>query len=195
MKLNLRKLTLRNVISLELICTIIVLIAVSRSWVSATYSETGFPSVSLSLSANQLNPSLSGMALAAIASALGAIATRGVFRRIVGAVIVCLGSGIVLSTTNLMNNLDQFVGINFEQAIGRQVSGWATEISHFNLLVLPAGLIIAICGIVIAVKSFDTSMSKRYERNSSLETELTPWQALDKGIDPTIQGHTDQQLD
>jgi len=195
MKLNLGKLALRNLIALELICSAIVLSAVSRPWVSATYSETGFPSVSLSLSANQLNSSISGLALTAIASALGAIATRGFFRRIVGVVIVCLGSGIVAITVNLMNNLDQFVGTKFEQAIGRQVSGWSTEISHYNLLVLPAGLIIAFCGIVIAVKSFDTAMSKRYERNQALEAELTPWQALDQGIDPTIQSHTGQQLD
>jgi len=195
MNSNSLKLTLRNLITVELVCSVIVFIAVSRPWVSATYSETGFPSVSLNLSANQLNPSLSGMALAAIASALGAIATRGIFRRIVGVVILLLGSGIIAITNNLMNNLDHFVGRKFEQAIGRQVSGWAADITHFNLLVMPAGFFIALCGIAIAVKSFDTGMSKRYERNPALEAELTTWQALDQGIDPTIQSQTGQQLD
>ena len=91
------KLSLRNLIALELISSVLVLIALSRTWVTATYSETGFPSVSLSLSANQLDPSTNGIALAAIASALGAIATRGVFRRIVGVVIALLGCGVVRS--------------------------------------------------------------------------------------------------
>lgn len=195
MKLILQKLTLRNLIALELICSVIILIAVSRPWIDATYSETGFPSVKLSLSANQLNPSLSGLALGAIASALGAIATRRVFRRIVGVVIVFLGSGIVVNTTNLMNNFNQPANVKLEQAVGRQVTGWFTKTSHYDLLVLPAGFFIALCGLAIALKSFDNGMSKRYERSSSQESQLTPWQALDQGIDPTIKSRTDQQLD
>lgn len=189
------KLSLRNLITLELVGSVIVLIALSRPWVVATYTETGFPAVNLSLSANQLNSSLNGLAIAAIASALGAIATRGVFRRVVGVVIATLGIGIVVTTINLINNLDQFVGLQFEQAIGREVSGWVSETSQYALVVVPAGIVIALCGIAIAVKSFDSGMSQRYERNSSSERELTPWQALDQGIDPTIQGSSSQQLD
>lgn len=189
------KLSLRNLISLELICAAIILIALSRPLVTATYTETGFPSVSLSLSVNELNSSLNGLTLAAVASALGTIATRGVFRRLVGAVIAALGTGIVAITINLINNLDQFVGLKFEQAIGREVSGWVSETSQYALLITLAGFVVALCGIALAVKSFDTGLSKRYERNLSQEKQLTPWQALDQGIDPTIQSPTGQQLD
>ena len=119
------KLSLRNLISLEIICSIIVLIALTRPWSVATYTETGFPSVSLSLSANELNSSLNSLALAAIASALGAIATRGVFRRIVGVVVAALGMGIVAVTINLISNLDEFVGLKFVgfQFVGLQFVG------------------------------------------------------------------------
>jgi uncharacterized membrane protein YraQ (UPF0718 family) len=163
--------------------------------VVATYTETGFPSVNLSLSANQLNPSTNGIALAAIASALGAIATRGIFRRVVGGVIFALGVGLIVTTMNLTNNLEQLLGLQFEQAIGREVSGWVSETSHYALLVVPAGFVVAICGLAIAVKSFDAGMSQRYERNLSQEKQLTPWQALDQGIDPTIHSPVGQQLD
>jgi uncharacterized membrane protein (TIGR02234 family) len=189
------KLSLRNLISIELIFSVIVLVALSRPWVVATYTETGFPSVNLSLSANQLNSSTNGLALAAIASALGAIATRGIFRRIVGAVIFALGVGLMITTINLSNNLDQFLGLQFEQAIGREVSGWVSETSNYALLVVPAGLVVALCGLAIAVKSFDSGMSQRYERNLSEDKQLTPWQALDQGIDPTIQSPVAPQLD
>lgn len=181
------KLSLRNLISLELVASVIALIALSRPWVVATYTETGFPSVNLSMSANQLNSSLNGLVLAGIASALGAIATRGFLRRVVGAVIAILGIGIVAITINLVVNIDQFVGIKFEQAIGREVSGWVSDTSHYALLVIPAGFVIAMCGLAIAVKSFDSGLSKRYERNPPSESQLSPWQAMDQGIDPTLQ--------
>jgi uncharacterized membrane protein (TIGR02234 family) len=184
------KLTLRNLISIELISSVIVLIALGRPWVVAIYEESGFPSVNLSLSANQLSASLNGLALAAIASALGAIATRGVFRRLVGIVIFALGTGIVLSTISLTNNMNELVGLQFEQAVGRGVTDWVAETSNYALVVIPAGILIALCGIAIAVKSFETAMSQRYERNPSKESELTPWQALDQGIDPTIENHS-----
>jgi len=189
------KLSLRNLISSELIASVVTLIALGRTWVTATYTETGFPSVTLSLSANQLNASTNALALAAFASALGAIATRGIFRRIVGGVILALGVGLIINTINLTNNLDQFLGLKFEQAMGREVSGWVSETSNYALLVVPAGFVVALCGLAIAVKSFDTGMSQRYERNLSQDKQLTPWQALDQGIDPTIQSPVDQQLD
>ena len=181
------KLSLRNLISIELLCSVIILIALSRPWVVATYQETGFPTVNLSLSANQLNASLNGLAIAALASALGAIATRGFFRRVVGVVILAIGVGIVFATINLVSNLDLFIGMQFEQAVGREVSGWVAETSSYALAVIPAGILITLCGLAIAVKSFETGLSKRYERNPANGNELTPWQALDQGIDPTIE--------
>ena len=181
---------LRNLISIEVLSAAVVLIALSRPWVVATYEETGFPSVNLSLSANQLNSAINGLAIAALASALGAIATRGIFRRLVGFVIFAIGLGIVFATFNLTNNLDQFVGLQFEQAIGREVTGWVAETTQYSWLVIPAGVLIALCGLIIGLKSFETSLSQRYERNPSSEQLLTPWQALDQGIDPTIENPT-----
>lgn len=189
------KLSLRNVVTLELVCSVLVLITLGRTWVEATFAETGFPTVNLSLSANQLNASLNGLAIASIASALGVIATRGFFRRLVGAVIFALGIGIVVATLDLVNNLDKFVGLQFEQAIGREVSGWSTETSQYAVVVIPAGVIVALCGLVIAIKSFESALSQRYERNPSGEKELTPWQALDQGLDPTIESPQGKQLD
>jgi hypothetical protein len=102
-------------------------------------------------------------------------------------VILAIGVGIVFATANLINNLDVFVGSKFEQAIGREVTGWVADTSSYAWLVIPAGISIALCGLAIALKSFETGMSQRYERNPAVESQLTPWQALDQGIDPTIE--------
>ena len=77
--------------------------------------------------------------------------------------------------------------MQFEQAIGREVVGWTAQTSNYGWLVVPAAFLIALCGLVIVFKSFETGLSKRYERNLANESELTPWQALDQGIDPTIE--------
>jgi hypothetical protein len=86
-----------------------------------------------------------------------------------------------------VNNLDVFIGLQFEQAVGREVTGWVADTSSYAWIVIPAGILIALSGLFIAVKSFETGMSKRYERNPANGIELSPWQALDQGIDPTIE--------
>jgi hypothetical protein len=102
-------------------------------------------------------------------------------------VILAIGVGIVFATLDLINNLDIFIGLQFEQAVGREVTGWVSETSSYAWVVIPSGVLIALCGLAITLKSFETGMSKRYERNLENRSELTPWQALDQGIDPTIE--------
>ncbi len=182
------KLTFRNIITIQFVFSGLVLISLSRQWVSAKYVETGFPNVYLELTANELVPALSGLAIAAIASTLGAIATRGFARRLVGAVIAAIGFGIVFVTFDLMQNLAKFIESKFAEAIGRSVSGWTQESSFYPWIVVPAGLIIAACGVLIASKTFDSQLSKKYERGQAKAQNLTPWQSLDQGIDPTTDG-------
>lgn len=181
------KLTFRNIVTSAFLASGLVLVLLSRKWVSAEYVESGFPNVSLDLTANELTPALSGLAIAAIASTLGAIATRGFGRRLVGVVMAAIGIGIAFITFDVMQNLEDLVGSEFADAIGRDVSGWSQESSIYAWLVIPAGLIIAICGLLMAGKTFDSRLSKRYEREQGNPKNLTPWQSLDQGIDPTIE--------
>jgi uncharacterized membrane protein (TIGR02234 family) len=181
------KLTFRNIVTSAFLASGLVLVLLSRKWVSAEYVESGFPNVSLDLTANELTPALSGLAIAAIASTLGAIATRGFGRRLVGVVMAVIGIGIAFVTFDVMQNLEDLVGSEFADAIGRDVSGWSQESSIYAWLVIPAGLVIAICGLLMAGKTFDTRLSKRYERELGNPKNLTPWQSLDQGIDPTIE--------
>jgi hypothetical protein len=39
----------------------------------------------------------------------------------------------------------------------------------------------------MAGKTFDSRLSKRYEREQGNAKDLTSWQSLDQGIDPTIE--------
>jgi uncharacterized membrane protein (TIGR02234 family) len=179
------KLSFRNIIAFQFLASGLVLVLLSRQWVSAKYVETGFPNVLLDLTANELTPALNALAIAAIAATLGAIATRGIGRRLVGVVTVAIGLGIVFATLDITRNLETLLGSKFAEAIGRDVSGWSQESSIYAWLVIPAGLVIAGCGFLIARKSFESALSKRYERVKA--QNLTPWQSLDQGIDPTIE--------
>jgi uncharacterized membrane protein (TIGR02234 family) len=182
------KLSFRNIITLQFLASGFVLVLLSRQWVSAKYVEAGFPNVSLELTGNELTPALSGLAIAAVASTLGAIATRGIGRRLVGVVSAFIGFGIVFVTVDMQRNLETLVGSKFADAIGRDVSGWSQESSIYAWLVIPAGLLVAASGIVMAIKTFPSQLSKRYEREQVKAQNLTPWQSLDQGIDPTVEG-------
>ena len=181
------KLSFRNIVTVQFLVSGLVLVLLSRQWVSAKYVETGFPAVSLSLTANDLVPALSGLAIAAIASTLGAISTRGIARRVVGGVISTIGLGIVLVTIDMLQNLDDLIGAQFADAVGREVTDWTQESSIYPWVVIPAGVVIAICGLLMAIKTFESQISKRYERDQLKAQNLTPWQSLDQGIDPTIE--------
>lgn len=181
------KLTFRNIITIQFLASGLILVLLSRKWVSAKYVETGFPNVLLDMTANELTPALHGLAIAAIASTLGAIATRGFARRLVGVVMAAIGFGIVFITLEMMQNLEELIGSEFADAIGRNVSGWSQESSFYAWFVIPAGLVVATCGALMASKTFDSRLAKRYERDQVKAKNLTPWQSLDQGIDPTIE--------
>lgn len=181
------KLSFRNIVTVQFLISGLVLVLLSRQWVSATYIETGFPNVSLSLTANDLAPALSALAIAAIAATLGAISTRGIARRIVGGVIAAIGFGIILVTTDMLQNLDNLISRQLADAVGRDVTNWTQESSIYPWVVIPAGSVIAMCGALMAFKTFESQLSKRYERDQLKAQNLTPWQSLDQGIDPTIE--------
>ena len=184
------KLTFRNLVTVQFVSSVIVFIALSREWVAASYVEPGFPQVDLSLSANKLDPTLNGLAIAVVASTLGLIATRGWARKFVGAIIFLIGLGVLFATRSLIQNLETLVGSELAQAVGRSVTGWTSQTTPYAWLVFPAGFVILCCGILFAFKSFDSQLSRRYERDSSSAKDLTPWQALDQGIDPTLEDPT-----
>jgi uncharacterized membrane protein (TIGR02234 family) len=186
------KLTFRNLVTIQFLFSMIIFVVLSREWVAATYIEPGFPQVDLSLSANQLDPTLNGLAIAAIASTLGVIATRGWARKFVGAIIFLIGIGILFATNSLIQNLENLVGSELAQAVGRDVTGWTSQTSIYAWVIFPAAVIILCCGALIATKSFDSQLSARYQRERSSANDLTPWQALDQGIDPTLADPTNQ---
>lgn len=181
------KVSFRNLVTTQFIFSVVILVALSRDWVVATYLEPGFPKVELRLSANDLNPTLNGLAIASIASTLGVIATRGWARRLVGAIIFLLGLGILVATWNLTQNLDAVVGSELAQAVGRSVSGATTQTSLYAWIVFPVSLVLLACGLLIAIRTFESQLSRRYERANASAKNLTPWQALDQGLDPTLE--------
>ena len=181
------KLSFRNIVAVQFLFSGLVLILLSRRWVSSKYLETGFPAVSLNLTANDLVPALSGLAIAAMASTLGAISTRGFARRVVGAFITAIGLGIILVTIDMLQNLDRLIGAQFADAIGRNITDWTQQSSIYPWVVIPAGAVIAVCGLLMAFKTFEAQLSKRYEREQIRVQNLTPWQSLDHGVDPTVE--------
>ena len=93
----------------------------------------------------------------------------------------------LLQENYFTQNLDAVVGSELAQAVGRSVSGATTQTSLYAWIVFPASLVLLACGLLIAIRTFESQLSRRYERANASAKDLTPWQALDQGLDPTLE--------
>lgn len=183
------KLSYRTALSILLLSSAAVVIAAGRTWVKVWFEDPGMPVVSITLSGSQLQPVISGLGAAAVAAVLGIMATKGLARRIIGAVVALLGIGILYSALRLKATISSHVSPAITEAVGRNVDSF--EFSFNNLVWVPVigGFGVIVSGAVFLLRDFASSkMSGRYERKRTSTDELSPWQSLDNGIDPTIQG-------
>lgn len=182
------KLSYRSAISILLISSVAVVIAAGRTWAKVWFEDPGFPVVSITLSGSQLEPAISGLGAAAVASVLGLMAARGVFRRVIGGVVVLIGIGILYSALLVKSTIGSHVKPAITEAVGRNVDVFEFSFNNLVWVAILGSLGIILSGVVFLLRNFSSAkMSGRYERKRPAEAELSPWQSLDSGIDPTIE--------
>ena len=180
----------RRVIFIELIFSALVLFASARQWAKVTYSEAGFPTVSLSLSGRQLDPLQAGLAVATLTAALGIMVTRKITRRIIGLFIFIAGLAIAFNAFGYADsaNSAKTVVDQLNVALGRSANeNFSVEYANWWQFSLVAGIVIATCGfLVLSAKRIEKPLASRYERAPErTDSNISDWHALDQGIDPT----------
>jgi tryptophan-associated transmembrane protein len=149
----------------------LALLAGSRTWETVSVARPApLPPSSIAHSGNSLLPWLPALALVGLAGAGAILATRGVGRRVVGVIIGLAGAGVVAAAVR---------GFGYS-------AGWA-------VLALVGGFAI-VAGGIEAVRKGATwpAMGARYDRaeggpvrKERPVTEVTMWDDLDHGVDPT----------
>ncbi len=165
----------------------LVLFASARTWVTVTYAEQGFPSVTLNFSGRQLDPLSAALGVAGVAAVLGIVSARGNVRRFFGVLVVLMGLGVFASSYSAgrAQGKAEVVSRLVADKLGRTVESFHVTMSAWPQISLVAALVLMVGGVLVAATTpSGTGMSPRYERAPD-DKDLTTWQALDRGIDPT----------
>ncbi|ETK36510.1 Trp biosynthesis-associated membrane protein, partial [Microbispora sp. ATCC PTA-5024] len=188
----------------------LALLAAGRTWAAVTFSAQAGPLSAgrVSLSGGELVASLTPSVLAALAAAVAVLATRGIARRVIGAVISLCGLAAAAGAWS-GTRAETIVGTAREHASTAMVpSGGAVAHSvtwAWPLAAATGGLVLVAAGVVAAVAGGRwPGMSSRYDRPAgggparapgrerAPRSERAMWDALDEGADPTIEPPRDR---
>jgi len=179
----------RSALILALASAAFTLFASARQWVQLTYREVGWPTINLALSGRELDPLPAGLALLVVTAILALSISRGLAHRALALVIAAAGLVIAVASWRAGAQLDRLASLAdyLEESLGRTATGQTTQTSTFWWTIsLVCGVFIALAGAAMVARGHDRPRgSSNYERPSTDTAHLSPWQALDQGVDPT----------
>jgi uncharacterized membrane protein (TIGR02234 family) len=183
----------RRLASAVLLCVVgagLALWAVTRTWSVVVTLRTGLPELRHESSGTDSAPLVLGLALVGLAGAGALLATRGVARRVLGALLMLAGAGMAVSAVAGRAGIDE--------GAGAAATAWAVLCAAGGMLVLAGGW--------QAVRHGHEwpGMGARYERNVTAAPvgsvasgddsagdgpvdARSAWDALDRGHDPTAR--------
>jgi uncharacterized membrane protein (TIGR02234 family) len=168
----------------------LVLLAASRTWVTATLSIPDYPSVSAAVGGGEAAPLARAAGFVGLAGVLALVATRGLGRRVAGALVGLAGLATVAAVVLFWSR----TGAVADDALRRAAAGvgggtHATVVagSGWPVLALVGGALVTVGGLLAAGRGHRwPSMGSRYDAPAARRTtDSDPWAALDRGEDPT----------
>jgi uncharacterized membrane protein (TIGR02234 family) len=178
----------RELLAAVVLCMVgsaLVLLAVSRAWVSYRLGAAApLPSRSLEVPGAHVVPGARALALVGVAGVAAILATRRSGRVAVGVLLASAGAGIVAVVLRALVDPDAAIRragplTDAVAARGAGLGGWPYVAMVGGALLVAAGLLVAVRGRSWA------SMSARYDAPAPQPREGSFWEALDRGEDPT----------
>ena len=173
-------------------------VAAALTWWSADYVDPLTGALTISASGADCVPELIPLALVALAGFGAALATRGIPRRAVGAVIALCGGALAARSALFFGSTPG--------ALVSELTRPADPVGTAQLhpvgpaLGVLGGLLLAAAGVLIVLGvGARQAMSSRYERGAKAQAAATAmttdqgdwWKALDAGDDPTAASTPD----
>lgn len=166
-------------IAVTVLGSVLVLWASGRDWVRETGGGV------IAASGGRLSPVLTPLALAVLAGVVAVLATKGLARRLVGALIALCGAGAAVAAWRATDHATVM------SALSGKISGWDTTV--WPWVAILGGVLMAAAGALAVLRgSRWTGMSARYDRPGPREArqdDRSLWDALDRGDDPTSEEH------
>jgi uncharacterized membrane protein (TIGR02234 family) len=150
----------------------------------------------LEVSGRTLHPAVTGLAVVALAGVVGILATRGLARQIIGAVLVVAGAIVCWDAPTalhaisgehartVLRDAQTGVGLDAAQAVNVAVHPiWPVLTAFGGVLIVLGG------ALTIAYGAAWKGLSGRYEHPQPAagpQPDARLWSALDRGIDPTV---------
>lgn len=158
-----------------------------RSWAQASLVAATGTSTHATVSGHVVAPALSPLGLAELALAAATVASRGFVRRVVGVLVVAMGSAVVAVAAHGHAALP---GALVRRAFAVQPAGVHPDISVWWVVAVSAGVVSALAGaLTVALARRWPAMSARYETPAARgrgDVAAAAWDALDRGEDPTL---------
>jgi uncharacterized membrane protein (TIGR02234 family) len=182
---------------LDLIGAGAAVLITSRPWQTITVDRARpLGDVSVEITGRSLDGALLGLTLIALAGVVAVLATKGIVRRVIGALIALAGA---LLAVRALANLSAVGPVRARELVtSRKGSVGITNasITHVTthpswpVLAVIAAVLIVVSGVLVVIFGGRwSSMSSRYEAPSAhvAAGDEAMWTALDRGDDPTIR--------
>lgn len=176
----------------------LALIGATQVWITISLAAGAAASESLTVTGQQLNQSLSPVALAALATAIALTIAGKIFRRVLGVLVIFLGAGIAAITINVLRDPGAAVASRLAEVTGLEGAVQAglvtaTAVSPMVVMTLAAGILLALFGLPVLVLGGQWKTGgRKYEaeaRTKRVESDepdrISDWEAQNDGCDPS----------
>lgn len=176
----------------------IALYSATQIWVTVSLVVGAAASDTLGVTGQQVNQSLSPVAIAALAAALALTIAGKVFRRILGVLIMLLGAGISAIAFAVLRAPEDAIAGRLAEATGIEGAAQAGMIAGVSTsfvvtLTVIAGVLLVVLGALVLVfagrwkaagRKYDTNAASKPRANDEPD-RISDWEAQNEGFDPS----------
>ncbi|MBE7187399.1 Trp biosynthesis-associated membrane protein [Jatrophihabitans endophyticus] len=173
-----------------------ILVALQTWQVVTVHAAPPRPDVTVHVTGHAVDSAPLAFALVALAGVVAVLATRGIVRRVVGAIVAVVGVGLIWRAITAAGAVSASQARSLVHAQHREVSvpsGAASIATHaaWPVLTVACGVLVVAGGALVAARGQRwRAMSARYESDPARAADpqraaASMWTALDRGDDPT----------
>jgi uncharacterized membrane protein (TIGR02234 family) len=181
-------------VALCLLGACLVLVGLANSWLELAFTGSPvLPDTVVVVRGAEFVPGVRALAIVGLAGVVALLATRGVGRVAVGAVLAACGTAVVAVVVRLRSRFPEAVR-EVEQVSqqGALLFDEPPVPSAWLWVCVAGGVVLLLAGLLVAVRGPRwAALSRRYESPAARQdapadpTERSLWEALDRGEDPT----------